>query len=220
MSKFGTLITGNGVATIVNLPFVPQFLLVGTVDTDLPIEGLSVSIEGVDKISIVDNQSLLQAYAKWSMEGMLGADVKIGQLLKIADGKISGKDCQITITNAGVSTPDIYAYSDRKGANGLNFGTSTIQSSSNKVYNQFGALFFPTANVDYAQVTWKNGHSDKLTVPELRSLFVQTNQTDADGQLAGITVIDNLAAADARGLIDSVDLYTTNGGTCTVGIVR
>lgn len=217
-SSFGSL-TASG-DTIINLPFVPQYLLIGTVDTPLTITKLSVSIEGNEQTNI-SGLALIKAFSQWMMEGMLGADVKVGQIIKIADGKILGKDCQIQVTNGSATTPTYYAFGDRNGSTGIKAGMSTIQASSNKLYNAFGALMFASTNIEYAQITWNNGYTDKLTIPEMRALFVMNNVSDADGELSAITVIDNLNSTDdARGQIASVDLYNGSGGTTTVVIVR
>jgi prepilin-type processing-associated H-X9-DG protein len=220
MSQVSTLVTGAGIDTIINLPYVPEVLLIGESDTDLPIQGLSIQVGGKDYQNI-QSQALIQAFSKWKMEGMLGADVKIAQRIPISNGFIAGQNCQIRLTNAGATTPAIYAYSQGKGDDVLEAGTLTVQAQTSQVFPQFMALFFDPANLDYANITFLDGHQDKFTAAELRAMFAEMNETDADGELAGLICIDNTAEDDeGEGYIASAELWTTNGGTCTVLVAK
>ncbi len=212
MSQIGTLVGGAGNPTLINLDYVPSYLQIGEIDADLPIDQFSIEIASVPTIN-VNNQAAIQAFSKYLNECLLGADVKISQVLKICGGNLSGVKCSIRLRNAGATTPNIYAFSTRNGspAEAVKFGQEVVQAQSRQRFAGFTALFFDATNLDRAEVQFSSGYTDTLSDVELRSLFAMGNQCDANGQLAGLTVIDNKDR-----LINSVTLYATNGGNVVV----
>lgn len=205
----GQLSTGAGVPTTFNESFVPQFILVGTVDEDVPVRKLEISIGGSD-FQNVNSLAEVRSLSKLQMQGMLGADVKIAQLFKIADGFIPGQNIQVRLTNNGVSTPNVYFFSQKNGSRPVSAGQETIQALSSRAFGGFSQLIFDATNLDYAQIEFNDGYSGKFETPELHARFAMMATTDADAQLAALTVIENI------GDISSVTLYTTNGGVITV----
>lgn len=208
-----TLVTGAGIDTVINLPYVPEFILVGETDTDLPLTKVSISVGGSDYQNI-NGQSLIQADSKIDMEGLLGADVKIAQVIAVADGLIPFQTCQVRLTNAGATTPNIYAFSTSMGSRVFSKGTTTIQDNSSDVFDGFQALIFDPTNLDYVQVTWEDGTNQKMTEAELKAVFAVLNQSDANGELAGLLVLNN-----ALNIFQSVEIYTS-GGALTVLVRR
>jgi hypothetical protein len=209
MSKIGTLTTGAGVDTQFNLDYTPSVLLIGTVDTALDIDKLAVQVDGQQTI-LLSGSVVNLAVAKYMMESLLGADVKIAQVVKIANGNLDVK-CQITITNGGVATPDVFQLSMRNGNSVALCGQDTLQATSNMIFNGFSALFLDTANLDRAQITYEDGFIGNFSGVELDALFAMDNQSDADGKLNGLTVIDN-----QFGNILSVQLFSASGGSIQV----
>lgn len=205
MSRIGALTTGAGIESIFNLSYVPEFILVGTTDTDLPLTRVSVSVAGED-FQNINGQSLAQADSKINMEGILGADVKVGQLYQVADGLLPGQTCQIRLTNAGATAPDIYAFSTSKGTKVLSKGTVTVKNNDHEMFSNFQALVFDPSNLDYAQVTWADGTNEKMSGPELNAVFSFLNTSDADGDLAGLLVLNN-----SLGIFLNVDVYADGG---------
>ena len=213
MSRIGILtgVAGSAGATLITKNFVPAYVVIGLIDTDLVITEYSVTIGGVVRQQVT-TQVTVQAIAKYLMECLLGADVKIGMVLKLADGFIPDQTLELRLIQTGVTTPIVYGFSDSKGQGfPVLCGQSTILASSNQDYDNFTALFFPPANFDYAQIVFTDGHSDKLVAAELAALFTFQNQADADGYLAGQICIDNKEKS-----IGSVTLFTTGGGTMQV----
>lgn len=210
---WGPMVTGAGVVTTIDFENgFPQFLLVGTVDTDLPVTKFEVTIAG-QSFQNITGQSLIQAFSKYMMESLLGADVKVGQTLMLSNGFLGNQNGQVKLTNAGVTTPNIYYHSVTRGNEAFGSGMVPIQDLGSKRFTGFLALFFDPTNFDYANVTFKFGNvtwTDKFTAVELAALFARDNNADADGKLAGITVIDNRSGA-----IVGVELYA-NGGALNV----
>lgn len=215
MSLIGVLTTGSGIPTVINLSYTPQFIQVGEVDEDLPLSSISIQVEGRDAINI-PSAALAIAFSKWQMESLLGADVKVAQIIKIATGRI-GKNSLITLVNAGATTPNIYAYSLSRGQRILSVGTFQVNQDSNYTVKNFKGLFLDPTNLDYVELTFVDGTKrfrEKFLEAELRTLFAMTNQGDANANLGTLVCIDN-AAMRGRGVIDSATLFAT-GGNITV----
>ncbi|MEQ9219288.1 MAG: hypothetical protein RLO17_14660 [Cyclobacteriaceae bacterium] len=209
----GVMTTGAGVITPVDLPYVPSFILVGTTDTDLPVQGITTAVKGVTIQEITD-QTVIQAFSKLFMGGMLGADVKVAQIWKVSGGQIDLRDGQkfrINLENAGATTPNIYAYSPKTGKEGelISIGQDSINARGNALISGVTSVAFEDTNFSKAELVYQDGHVESdLTLVELASMLVQDFTTDADGKLAGVNVI-NLTA---NGIV-SVKLYAGTGGS-------
>lgn len=209
MSQIGTLTTGAGVTTVVaGQSRCDMFLLLGDVDTANPLQGLSVEIEGVSTVSIANAATLLTAFAKWQQE--LTAAV-VGVLFKIATGTIF-KSTTYRFTNAGATTPVIQAFSEAPEGVPFIAATDTINALSSQVYERFSALFIQTpANIGTIEVQFVNGHRETMLIAESDARFSLFNQSEADGRLGGVSVIDN-----SEQEIESVKINTNNTGACTI----
>lgn len=214
MSQIGTLVTGAAVQTLLVLNNLHQFIQIGTIDTDLPIEGLTVSISGRTPIDIQD-QSLIQAFAKYSNAGLLGADVKKAMVIPIADGGKGNISTRITLTNAGATTPDIFGWSRKPSGGNLVAATvQTVNENANYLFENFQALMFDATNFLSATITFRDPVTGRewvegnITADELAALFATRDETttDADGLLAGITVVDG-----QRSNVKDIRIFSTGG---------
>jgi hypothetical protein len=209
----GVMTTGAGVVTPVDLPYVPGFILVGTTDTDLPVQAITTAVKGVTIQEITD-QTVIQAFSKLFMNGMLGADVKVAQIWKVSGGQIDLKDGQkfrINLENAGATTPSVYAYSPKKGNESqlVLIGQDSINARGNATIQNVTSLAFEDTNFSKAEIKYSDDHVESdLTLVELASMLTQDFITDADGKLAGVNII-NLTA---NGIV-SVKLYAGTGGS-------
>lgn len=223
MTKVSKLITGADEVTTIDLQWVPQFLLVGDVMTDLPLKALSWNIAGDEKVHI-GAQALIQAFSKLKMNALLGADVQIGQILQIADGYIPDQQFQLRLTNVGADVPDIFAFS-------LNFyqgkvmvaSPAVINDGASQGFSDFMALQFDATNVTRVEITFfdpDTGQSfqDSLTPVELDAMFSTQNQADANGQLSAITTIDGTAIMYDGMRPKSVRIYAS-GANVTVSVI-
>lgn len=207
--QIGTLNAGAGVATVLaGRAQCDQYLVIGGVGTANPLEGLTVTINGTPFIDI-NSAALITAFGKWQGESNNGP---IGFCIKTGTGSIA-RNTTYRLQNAGATTPNIFAFSE--AGNGVPFEatTITINPSSKQEFNKFSALFLETpANITSAEILFMDGSKDTLTPTELAAWFNVYNQTDANGLLGTVTVIDN---TEAR--IKSLTLTTNNGaGGCTV----
>lgn len=211
MSQIGSLTASN--PTTFRLSYVPEFILIDAVDSDLVVDSISVSVQGGNPQNITD-QTVIQAMSKYLMAGILGADVKAGQIIKIADGQIdlpTGQQFTVVLGNAGATTPDVYAFSNNIGSRVFEKQQNSINANANSVLAGMDVLFFENTNFSKATINYQDGHTESdLGLNEIAALNVlnpNTRATDADGKLAGVNVID------FNGLgIASVQLFAGSGG--------
>ncbi|MGB8705114.1 MAG: hypothetical protein WCD31_08800 [Gillisia sp.] len=215
--QIGTLTTGAGVTTTFNPQFLPEFLLIGAVEDDNVLQGISITIAGKERINI-QSQALISGFMKKNNAGLLGTDVKVGLVIPIAIGGNGQENISIKLTNAGATTPDVYAFSTRKNQGVvISAYTQTVQSSSNQVFQDFQGLFFDDTNVQQLDVLFgkpgqKDMWSEKLDPKELLAIMAKLGGTrDASGKLGTVNFVDN-----SLNFIRSVRIYTTSGGTVTV----
>jgi hypothetical protein len=199
MAQIGTLVTGAGIQTIIaGQSQCESLIVIGSVSTATPLQGLQVEIDGVPFININNQPALLGAYAKWCSNFTA---TLVGIVLKVATGRIN-RNTTYRFTNNGATVPIIYATSDNE--NGIPFlvGTKQINASSYEDFEKFSALFVGTpANVASAEIVFTNGTKSTMTFQELDAYFNINNPADANGELNACTVIDN-----RNGTIKSVRL--------------
>lgn len=217
MSEIATLNGGVGAVTVINENFVPEYLLIGNAEDDLPLTAFTVTISGQEVMNI-QGQALVQAFSKYKMQGLLGANVKVSQLLRIGTGGVGNTQFQARLTNAGLTTPAIYARSSKR-SDGRLLGGSNIQidASSFQTFQNFLALFLDPTNVESADITFQDGWSDKFDVAELESEFAVDNPADAGGLLGTILCIDNekFLMENMVG-IEQIRINATSGGSISV----
>lgn len=201
MAQIGTLTTGAGVVTTIpGLSQMDEYLVIGDVDTANPLQGLQVDVNGVTLVNITV-QALITSFAKWLME-MAGTSV--GLMIKLSTGRVKG-NTTIRLTNSGATTPAIYAFSDSDGGLPFLVATEVILAGGYSDFNSFSSLHISApANIQQAIVTFAGGFQTVMSMPELCAYFALTNNSEADGQLGGVVVVDN-----SRGNIENVRVFAT-----------
>lgn len=188
MGQIGTLLTGAGVTTVI--PGNAQceaMIVLGDVDTAFPLQGVTVEVDGSPFFN-VQSAALLTAYAKWMMQV---TGTVIGIALKIATGMMP-RNTTYRLTNAGATTPIIYAFSDND--NGVPFlcATKQINALSYEDFDNFSALFVTTpANVLNYEIAFSNGSKKTFAPQEIDAYFALQFSAETDGRLSGVTVLDN-----------------------------
>ena len=212
MSELGTLTTGAGIAsTFAGQAQCESYILIGDVDTALPLQGLSIEVGGTTFINIQGSQPLMQAFAEWQMENAGGA---VGFMLKVATGQVR-ENTTYRFVNAGATTPTIYVFSDSQEGVPLLAATKSINDSSFDDFEKFSALFITApANIDRAEIVFADGHPATLGAEEIDAYFTFKNQADANGRLAAVSVLDNTDQS-----IRAVRLYAT-GASLTVLVAK
>jgi len=212
MSLLGALITGAGVqTTFAGQAQCEQYILLGDVDTAFMLRGLSVEIDGSPFINIQNSLPLMSAFSQWQMENVGGAP---GFLLKIATGVIP-TNTTYRFTNDGATTPNIFIFSDAKDGVPIIATTKGINANSFEDFNKFSALFITVpADITSIEIVWADGHKTTLGIEEAAAYFAFSNQTDANGFLTAVLVIDNTDQ-----MIKSVRIFADPTGA-TVLIVK
>lgn len=193
--------------------YTPQLLLIGNVDDDNPVSSIVVEIGGVTYQNVQD-QVATQVLSKLAMAGLLGGDVKKGQIIRLADGQIEtpGKDCLVTLTNAVAAAYEVHTFSTGPGSKAIVFDQGTITSREKKTFSGIEYLTFPDANFDQADIQFTNGHREsKLGLKELRALFCMSmGVVDANGLLSTYNVVNLISSG-----IESITIYAGTGGNVT-----
>jgi hypothetical protein len=210
-SQVATLNASNP-TTIFFTGHIPELILVDAVDTDLVVDSITVDAEGVNYQN-VEGQAIIQAMSKVLMAGNLGVNVRVGQVLKIADGQVpisAGQQCRVVLGNAGATTPNVYAISDSVGRGAFRSSQDSINNLANANLSGMDFLFFEDSNFSKADILFNDGHSESdVTLVELNMLFTAsplTKATDADGKLAGVNVVD----LNGSGIAE-IKLYASGG---------
>jgi hypothetical protein len=213
MPQIGTLTTGAGVTTVIaGQSKLDQFLLLGDVDTANPLQGISVEVEGTSYFSIANAATLITALQKWQQQ-LTGA--VLGILLKISTGVIN-RTTTYRLTNAGATTPAVFAFSEAPNGLPMMVSTATINALSSLTLQRFSAVFIQTpANVDKVEVEFMNGYRETMTIQEVDARYSLYNQSEADGRLGGVSVINN---TDQK--IRTVRISTNNVGALTVALAK
>jgi len=189
MAQIGTLVTGAAVTTIIQgQSQCEEFILIGTVGTANPLQGLQVEVDGTTYINIVNQPALLSAYSKWLSQFV---STLMGVVFKIATGCIP-RNTTFRLTNNGATTPAIYAWSDNDAGIPFVVATKQINASSYEDFEKFSCLFIGTpANLSSAEIVYASGRKSTLTQFEVDAQFALKSATEANGQLLAVSVIDN-----------------------------
>jgi hypothetical protein len=227
MTKIGTLITAaDAVTTFAARDHCDQFIMFGDVDTAVPIKGIQVEHNGVAKINLTGSQPLCAAVAKYMNQIADAPNGVIGTVFKIATGRVEGTTTY-KFTNNGVTTPDIYAWSNARLTMGkmpaiLSLATEGIQPASYLDFKNFTALFITaSANVGSLDMDFMDGHKESgLTVLEVDGMFPMNSPAEANGRLdAVVTTIDNRPILGNA--IQRVRITVPSGGTAvTVAMLK
>jgi hypothetical protein len=221
MSQIGTLTTGAGVVTTINLQFVPEFIFVGTSFTNSVLSGLAWNVGGKELVNL-SGANPVNAFAKFKNTPDVSTGI-ITNVFATGMGYLANQQFQLRLTNAGATTPAIYAFSRRRG-NGqvLTASQQVVLDAANQRYSNFLSLMFDATNVARADITFRKAKTsesftDSFEPEELKTLFGLDNPNEA-GLLASLTVIDNSNLLANQGVyVESITLYAS-GGNVTVTV--
>lgn len=204
--------TGAGVATVVpGQSQCESILVIGSVSTANPLQGLIVEIDGTPWININNQPALLSAYSKWMSQFVSTLQ---GVIFKIATGRIP-LSTTYRFVNNGATTPTVYAFSDNLSGIPFLAATKQINTGAFEDFEKFSALFITApANIASAEVVFRSGCKSTMTFQELDALFSMKSSAEANGELLGCTVLDNRDQS-----IRSVRI-TSTGAALTVLVVK
>ena len=217
MAQIGTMTTGAGVVTSLNLPYCPQFLLVdnsytGTFD----LTNIDVSINGQSTVSLIgadDIDAVAQIKSHPSVD-----DGNVLMALELANGEINSPTL-IRLTNEGANPNAIYGVSSQVGTAPYRYSQFTINPTSNAIFEQFDSVLINSSptNIDSIEIQWVDGYKDRYAPQELPALFKSLYAAESLGMFSVTGDINWINNED--GNIANATVYTnaTGSATCTVG---
>jgi len=221
MAQIGTMTTGAGVVTSLNLPYCPQYLTIGTTYFESSqLTNIDVSINGQSTVSLIgaDDIDYVSQIKSHSTGDVSGETNGLMMALELANGEINAPTL-IRLTNEGSNTHAIFGVSSQVGTAPYRYSQFTINSTSNQIFQDFDSLGVNSSptNIDSIEIQWTNGFKDRYSPYELPLLFRNvysaelTSQFSATGDIAWVNNED--------GLIANCTVYTNASGsaTCTVG---
>lgn len=215
MAKIGT--TDN----VITQNALEQYLVINSASTTTEatfadLTAVNISVNGTEIVSLSTNDILDRAFGVSNQVG--GKSVTTESLpkqmvLPLADGKIEGVNVNYSFTST--STYSVYANSENLGTENYFWSTSTINSLSNNVFQDFRSLVLPQAN-GQAIVNWTNGFSAKFdldTGKEMVSL--------ASSYMSQVNVMeDSIGVYNYDGSIASVQYFNTDGTNAQTCIIN
>lgn len=210
-SVIGALVSGAGIQTTFSgQSWLDGYMLIGDIDTAMPLSGISVEVDGKAVINIAGSQQLVSAFSKYMQQ--FSATV-VGLTLKLATGRVF-KNTTYRLTNNGATTPNIMVYSDNDKGVPVRAVSVGINATSFMDFNNFSALqITPSANVNNLEFTFSDGSKSTMLAIEADALFALSNATEANGRLdAVVTTIDNFKNRN----ISNVRVNTTTAVTVLV----
>lgn len=217
MAQIGTMTTGAGVVTSINLPSCPQYLVIdNTYEGTFDLTNIDVSINGQSTISLIgadDIDAVGQIRSHTS-----GNTGKVMMALELADGQINAPTL-IRLTNEGANTNAIFGVSSQVGTAPYRYSQFSVNATSNQSFESFDSLLINSSptNIDSIEIQWIDGFKNRYDALELPSLFRSLYASADEGQFSASKDVAFINNED--GNISSATVFTnaTGSATCTVG---
>ena len=219
MAQIGTMTTGAGVVTSINLPYCPQYLLIdNSYSSTFDLTNIDVSINGQSTVSLIGADDIdAVAQIRSHDAGTTNTDGLI-MALELANGQINAPTL-IRLTNEGVNTNAIYGVSAGVGTSAYRYSQFTVNATSNQTFSEFDSVLINSspANIDSIEIQWVDGFKDRFNSYELPALWRNLYSAQTNSQFAGQSDIAWINNED--GNIANCTVYTnaTGSATCTVG---
>lgn len=211
MSQIGVL--AASVATLFNLDYLPERILVGNIELEGTVSNLSVVCAGRQLMSVT-NDARISALSKFDQgASIISATALVPNWLRLAPTRVN-KACTINLTNGTAEAQDVFASSTAKGNIARTAVEQTVNASANQTFTEFEGLFFDPTNVLRVNLTFEDGFNDDYSPAEVDALFASQNISDEDGRLAGLSCIKS-SQQTGNDILQAV-IYTTSGGNVTV----
>jgi len=219
MAQIGTMATGAGVVTSINLPYCPQYLIIDKAwASSLDLTNLDVSINGQSTISLIGADDI-DAVAQIRHQ-VSGAGAGPYAVMELANGQINAPTL-LRLTQEGDNTNSIFGVSSGVGTSAYRYSQFTVNATSNQTFSEFDSVLINSSptNIDSVEIQWVDGYSDRFSPKELPALFASLYSANAEAQYSAGNDIAFINNED--GNIANITCYTNASGsaTCTVGRV-
>jgi hypothetical protein len=219
MAQIGTMTTGAGNVTSLNLPYCPQFLTIDNMAvSSFDLTNIDVTINGQSTLSLIGADDI-DAVGQIKSHNIGGGGVTL-MTMELADGEINAPTL-IRLTNEGDNTNKIYGVSQQVGTAPYRISQFTINATSNQIFQDFNYLLVNSSptNIDSIEIQWINGYKDRYAAVELPALFRTLYSAASDyGQFSAS--IDIAWINNEDGLIANATVYTNSTGSSTVTVGR
>lgn len=180
--------------------YVYPFIKVGSVSSFNPISNIQVSIGGKSQISVRTQDHVTGLFALISPfinepAGHSGSPT----LLRLASGFVADETLEIDMDSSSVNPEPVYGFGIAKGVKGSYTKASqlTILANSQQEFTSdvFDYILVIDTDVDYYQVEFKDGYSEKFTTVEMRTLLgimriTSLGCVNSDSELVSIPLDD------------------------------
>tara|TARA_R110000787_G_scaffold21175_1_gene62798 strand:- start:222 stop:881 length:660 start_codon:yes stop_codon:yes gene_type:complete len=217
MAQIGTMTTGAGVVTSINLAYCPQYLIIDNAwASSLDLTNLDVSINGQSTVSLIGADDIdAVAQIRKQISGAGGGTYAV---MELANGQINAPTL-LRLTQEGDNTNKIYGVSSQVGTAPYRYSQNTVNATSNQTFESFDSVLINSSpyNVDSIEVQWIDGFTDRYAPRELPALFGNMYSAYQEAQFSSAGDIAFINNED--GNISNVTVYTNAVGsaTCTVG---
>ena len=220
MAQIGTMTGTAGAVTSLNLPYCPQYLIVGdTASGTFQLTNFSVSINGQSTIELIgaddiDAVAEIKSHSEQEQDGSNG----LMMALELADGQINAPTL-IKLTNESTNADSIYGVSASVGTAPYRYSQFTVNATSNQQFSSFDSVLINSSptNIDSVEIQYIDGFKDRYAPQELPVLFRNQYSSLADSQFSASADIAWINNED--GNIANCTVYTNSTGsaTCTIG---
>ena len=215
MAKIGT--TSN----VITQKALEQYLVInsasGTTNAIFDdLTALNISVNGTEIVSLSTNAILERAFAVSNQVG--GKSVTTNSLpsqmvLPLSDGKIEGVNVNYSFTSS--TEYNVYASSENLGTENYFWSTSTINSLSNNVFQDFRTLVLPEL-AGQAIINWTNGFSAKFDLDSGKELVALASSYMSQVNVAE----DSIGIYNYDGSIASVQYFNTDGTNAQTAVIN
>lgn len=181
--------------TVINLTWVPEnlYFVAATVPTSLKVTVLG---EGV--IMDLDGAGIL------AMSNVRGISrVANAYLLPLANGVITGKNVEISFTNAVAGVVSLYGYGERKGDMYIQTIRQSVLANSGATFSKFAVLAFPgIVAADTVDIRYHDGLTQRYHRDELLGMNMNDQDNTAsylidnlEGQITDVAIVGSAQTA-------------------------
>tara|TARA_B100000287_G_scaffold140185_1_gene132081 strand:- start:3271 stop:3939 length:669 start_codon:yes stop_codon:yes gene_type:complete len=220
MAQIGTMTGTAGAVTSLNLPYCPEYLIVGdTYSGTFELSNFSVSINGQSTIELIGADDI-DAVAEIKSHSEQSAATSSGLMMAIqlSDGQINAPTL-IKLTNEGTNADNIFGVSTSVGTAPYRYSQFTVNATSNQQFSEFDSVLINSSptNIDSIEIQWVDGFKDRFSPLELPVLFRSEYAALGNSQYSASSDIAWINNED--GNIANCTIYTNSSGsaTCTVG---
>lgn len=177
--NIGTLTTGAGVVTTINLNYLPAYIYYVAATQ---LTGIKVTVAGDGVILDLDAGGL-SAIEHIRRIGSTANDA----LIPLADGLVPNKVVELVFTNSAAQTPVVSAMSMKKGLAYIVTRRQTVLAASGVKFENFAYIGFSTIGAtDELNVEFRDGHLQKFVAADVLAWLSLTQNG------VGNYAIDNL----------------------------